>query len=191
MNIEKLFNKLLSEELLAVFQYKMLSHWLKFNRYAKLCKLINDVIKQEEEHIEELTERALQLNLNISYTLYQDAEKAYTQIVSNITPTQLINTLTKLEDDAIVSYKNALDEDCILDDPTTKQLFKHILEEEYEHDSSFEAELKKLNQLGENDWLTTLVESRVSARGFNIPEHKLGKQMSAIAKAMFKRRQSW
>ena len=173
MKIEELFNKLISEEILAILEYKLISQYLKFSRLTKLANLIDDIIKDEEEHLTELTERAMQLELEISYFSSGKPELAEFKDNGILQPDAIIKKLVKLEDDAVNSYKEALDEDCIEADPTTKQLFKHILEEEYNHDSSFDAEVKKMTYLGVKDWTTTLTEADKNIKtqyGFNVPK---------------------
>lgn len=181
------FNKLISEEILAVLQYKLMAHWCMFNRYQKLAYLIDNIRKEEEEHIEELTEKAFQLNLfsDIKYFISTDEVANDGDIITaDLTPEIIIEKFNSLEQSAINSYIHAInDSEIAKEDPSVAELFKHILDEEKQHDAIVEAELKKLSTLGSNDWLTTLVESKKPDLRFKPATAMKMNRMQAMYKA--------
>ena len=142
---------------------------------------------EEEEHIEELTEKAFQLNLfsDIKYFISTDEVANDGDIITaDLTPEIIIEKFNSLEQSAINSYIHAInDSEIAKEDPSVAELFKHILEEEKQHDAIVEAELKKLSTLGSNDWLTTLVESKKPDLRFKPATAMKMNRMQAMYKA--------
>ena len=104
----EIFNKLISEEILAVLQYKLMAHWCMFNRYQKLAYLIDNIRKEEEEHIEELTEKAFQLNLfsDIKYFISTDEVANDGDIITaDLTPEIIIEKFNSRAALDIVNYR--------------------------------------------------------------------------------------
>ena len=187
-----IFNKLLSEEILAVLQYKMMEHWAKHYRYGKLVTFIKQIRLQEEEHIDELTEKAFELGFLINYEVSKTpVEDSGEVIVSNIDAEEIIEKLVALEKAACSSYTEALETETAKNNPTVADLFKHILAEEEVHTADAVAEMMKIEKLGDDDWLTTLVEHK-EPKGFRMPkENAISTSNKKLLNVFMKRENSW
>lgn len=160
--MKKIFEKLISEELLAYEQYKLFARWYKFNNYKRLISSLENTAKDEEEHIDELIDMAWKRNIDIKIFLPNDLKlKDNCESIesSGLTPDNIISKVVILEDAAIESYREAIEllKQDKEPDEVVIQLFKHILEEEENHKRNFNAELFKLTVMSKADFATTLI----------------------------------
>ncbi len=162
---KNLFRKLIGEEILASLSYSLFYHWLLKNKFTKLAEIIIDIKYEEDEHIQELTERAFELDFVPDYTLAQEIISEANMSITNLKDTvnYILTKTASLEADAVASYKDAIkvyeDLPAAEQDTTTLELFKHILSEEEKHFSDIAVQGNKEVELG-LDYLTVITEAK-------------------------------
>ncbi len=148
--MKDVFTKLYSDEYEAIISYTMFADWLKNKRIFKLVKLFDDIKKDEMEHVQELYKRASDMGISVERKLERP-------IIDINSIEDIFKKSIELEQVAIDGYNSAIAVAQLNKDFVSEQLFKHILEEETDHQVDFDDELAILTKMGEPMYLTTKV----------------------------------
>ena len=143
-------NKVLTNELTAINQYFLHARMCKDWGYEKLASKIHAESIDEMKHASQLVDRILYLEglpnlqrlgkLNIG-------ENVKEQLKADL----------ELENTAIPDLRDGIEACFKHNDHGTRELLEHILTSEEEHVDWIESQLHKIEELGYNNYLTTVV----------------------------------
>lgn len=143
-------NKNLKGELTAINQYTAQAGLLKVRGYKKLAESIMGYAKQEREHSEELIERVMFLQGELTRYMPDAAH------MSGDVHEMLASDLS-LERQAFQDYNDAARVAAMRGDNGSRELFVHILKEEEEHIQFFEGQLLQIAEMGIENYLASQV----------------------------------
>jgi bacterioferritin len=149
-NVIAQLNRLLASERAAEGQYTAHLGTVDFWRYVKQVDAIKARREAEREHIDELTQRIMQLGGTLDASTTDDLH------VGATVPAQL-DFDQQSEQTAIDLYSAAIPVAVEADDETTADLLRHIRAEEVEHLAYLDTQRVQLDQMGEEQFLGTLV----------------------------------
>lgn len=142
--MEKLLQKLISEEIHASASYEAIANIFKSKGLDEEADEIKRISAEELEHVEELTELANSINVKVWFKPIEDVEISNHSFKTSL---EANTHALDLEIDAVNSYEDALDylkhyanEDFY---DGFKKMFEHIYEEEVEHEKIFKALIAK------------------------------------------------
>lgn len=142
--MEKLLQKLISEEIHASASYEAIANIFKSKGLDEEADEIKRISSEELEHVEELTELADSINVKVWFKPIEDVEISNRSFKTSL---EANTHALDLEIDAVNSYEEALEylkqyanEDFY---DGFKKMFEHIYEEEVEHEKIFKALIAK------------------------------------------------
>jgi bacterioferritin len=141
LNVDELItelNKAYADEWLAYYQYWIAAKILTGRGSIMLAKELERIAEEELEHAEELAERILMLGgkpLASPKAWFEETNCGYSEPPED--QERVIQMVIEAEQCAIEVYER-LAKKTLQDDPITHQLMLHILEEELEHEDTFE-----------------------------------------------------
>jgi bacterioferritin (cytochrome b1) len=144
-------NKLLASERAAIIQYGAHEAKALFAGYVKLACLIAARGKAEYEHTEELQKRILEMGGGIEPTVGE------VKIAEEFDIEAFLNNDMKAEEEAVEDYAKACKSAVEAGDFLSFNLLTHILGEEREHMRVIQAEKLKIDQMGLDNYLGSLV----------------------------------
>lgn len=144
-------NKLLAAERAAIIQYGVHESKASFAGYVKLASLIGARGMAEYEHTGELQKRILEMGGSIEPTVGE------VKIAEEFDVEAFLNNDMKAEEEAVEDYAKACKSAVEAGDFLSFSLLSHILVEEREHMRLIQAEKLKIDQMGMDNYLGTLV----------------------------------
>lgn len=142
--MEKLLQKLISEEIHASASYEAIANIFKSKGLDEEADEIKKISAEELEHVEELTELANLINVKVWFKPIEDVEISNHSFKTSL---EANTHALDLEIDAVNSYEEALEylKQYAKKDfyDGFKKMFEHIYEEEVEHEKIFKALLAK------------------------------------------------
>jgi bacterioferritin len=143
-------NSLLMDEFTAQHEYELHAEMCKRWGYSKLAQVISDRATKEKEHAHEIMEHILLL----------DGKPYVAQIgtidIGKDVKTILTNDL-KLEVTARDSYNKAIELACSEGDDGSAEVMRHNLREEEDHIFYIKSLLDQIDQMGMDNFLSTIV----------------------------------
>lgn len=142
--MEKLLQKLISEEIHASASYEAIANIFKSKGLDEEADEIKRISAEELEHVEELTELADSINVKVWFKPIEDVEISNRSFKTSL---EANTHALDLEIDAVNSYEKALNylkhyaNEGFYDG--FKKMFEHIYEEEVEHEKIFKALIAK------------------------------------------------
>lgn len=143
-------NKLLSLELGAINQYVVHAGMSENWGYDQLAGVVMKRAKQEMEHAKELIDRILFLEGTPTVTVLGPIS------IGKDVPSQVTADHTS-ELTAINAYNSAIALAGELGDASTREMLEHIAKEEDQHINYIEAQQEQMKQMGNENFLTTIV----------------------------------
>ena len=142
--MEKLLQKLISEEIHASASYEAIANIFKSKGLDKEADEIKRISAEELEHVEELTGLATSINVKVWFKPIEEVEISNRSFKTSL---EANTHALDLEIDAVNSYEEALE---YLKQYANenfyggfKRMFEHIYEEEVEHEKIFKALIAK------------------------------------------------
>ncbi len=138
-----LLNDAVGREAAASLQYIYFHVHFEDERYLYLAKLMRKIAIAEMQHIEEFAERILFLEGDVDMNPSFEAR----QITD---PKEMLEFAIKLEESTILNYNMASQRAAESNDAVTQRMFQDTIAEEEGHLDMFRAELKSLEEYGDN-----------------------------------------
>jgi len=139
----ELLNKGVADELSAVHQYMYFHFHCDDLGFDLLASLFKRTAIQEMLHIERLAERILFLKGEVELKSSADVIKIHKV-------KEMLETASKLEQQAIMDYNLWANECAANADSASKKLFEDLVAEEERHFDQFDTELDNIGQFGES-----------------------------------------
>ena len=148
--IIKLLNEVLSAELTAINQYFLHAEMCENWGYSKLHKIMKMHSIDEMKHAEQVMQRILYLNG------IPNVQRLFKINIGENIPEQLTSDLA-LENEALPRLNEGIEICRKEGDNGTRALLEEILVSEEEHVDWIEAQLEQIDQMGVQNYLSTLV----------------------------------